>query len=672
MKKSLIQLVAVFLLMMSQSLVYAQNFELGKVTEAELKQTEHAREKDAEAAMLFSYGFTDYEFNQKSGFELKTTVKQKIKIYTKDGLSQGTIEIPFYKSDKVKERVSINEASVYNLENGKVVRTKLGSAGQFEENTNRYWSKLILTFPNVKEGSIIELEYTLRSPFITKIDTWFFQREIPVDVARYEFTAPEYLTFRQLQRGWGTINQTSSTISRKMHSTGSGNDGSFFGAAGATRISQDYKCYRVVYDVANLESFEGESYVNSSRDYLLALDHVLEVVSFPGEPIKNVATNWSNVLKDIYELDGFSAEMNRRGYFEKDLESFGPAASTPEEKVVKGFEFVKQKMTWNNFVGYTCNDGVRTAYKNGTGNTAEINLMLISVLRSMGVDANPVLLSTRSNGRLIIPAHESLNYVVAALVLEGKMYFLDATQKYGSIGVLPELAINGSGFMMRSATDSKEVSLSPTSLSRSNYGVKYKIEADGSISGQAKVTHTENAGLNWRSRYGNFMNEKNVESVEKMFGGIEIGEIKAENLDDQSKPYEVNFDFKLPNGVDIVGNQMYITPMLFMATKKNHFERENRTYPVEFSYPKAYRQNFSIEIPEGWVVEQLPANTNLATSPNFYTFRYVIQQNGNQIILSVQEEIKQSVVSPDDYETLRQFAKQMIEKENEKIVLKRA
>lgn len=672
MKNQMKNLLFLLLLVGFSPIAFAQSYELGKVTAEELSASKHPVETEANAAYLFTHAVTDYEFNQKSGFELKTVVKQKIKIYTKDGLSFGTVEIPFYKGEKERERVSISDANVYNLEGGKVVRTKLASSGQFEEKTNKFWSKMILTFPNVKEGSIIELEYTLRSPFITKIDTWFFQRQIPVDASKFEFVSPEYLTFRQLQRGWGNLNISSKSESRKMHFTSSGNDGSYFGSGGMNRDSQTYKCTRFVYEVTNLESFEGENYVNSSRDYLLAMDHVLELVAWPNQPIKNVSTSWSNVIKDIYKFDSFTPEMERTGYFENDLKAFGPEATTRADKVVKAFNFVKSKVVWNEYVGFTTTDGVRSAYKSGSGNAAEINFILIAALRSQGIEAYPVLLSTRSNGRLIIPTYESFNYVVVGAMVEGGLVLMDAAQKYGSIGTLAEQTINDKGYMIKSETDFRIIDLNPTQVSRSNYGVKYKVEESGAITGQAKITHTENAALNWRSNFGNFMNEKNVESIEKMFGQIEIGEIKAENLGELSKPYEVNFDFTLSNGVDIVGNQMYITPMLFMSTKKNPFERAERKYPVEFSFPKAYRQNFSIEIPEGWEVDKLPESLNIATSPGFYTFRYVIQQNGNQIVLSVQEEIKQSVVAPEDYETLRQFAKQMIEKENEKIVLKRS
>jgi hypothetical protein len=69
-----------------------------------------------------------------------------------------------------------------------------------------------------------------------------------------------------------------------------------------------------------------------------------------------------------------------------------------------------------------CNEGVKKAYKDKTGNVAEINLMLTAMLRYAGLNANPVLVSTRSNGIAIFPNRTAFNYVIAA-VENGSSYY---------------------------------------------------------------------------------------------------------------------------------------------------------------------------------------------------------------------------------------------------------
>ena len=68
-------------------------------------------------------------------------------------------------------------------------------------------------------------------------------------------------------------------------------------------------------------------------------------------------------------------------------------------------------MHWNGMYGYTSDEGVKKAYDLKTGNIADINLILVGMLRAANLKANPVLISTRSNGVPLFPTMEGFNYV---------------------------------------------------------------------------------------------------------------------------------------------------------------------------------------------------------------------------------------------------------------------
>ena len=101
------------------------------------------------------------------------------------------------------------------------------------------------------------------------------------------------------------------------------------------------------------------------------------------------------------------------------------------------FDFVKSKVKWNEYYGKYTSDGVKKAYKEQVGNVAEINLMLTSMLRYAGLNANPVLVSTRDNGIPLFPTREGYNYVISCVELPTGKVLLDATNKYGSPNILP-------------------------------------------------------------------------------------------------------------------------------------------------------------------------------------------------------------------------------------------
>jgi hypothetical protein len=116
---------------------------------------------------------------------------------------------------------------------------------------------------------------------------------------------------------------------------------------------------------------------------------------------------------------------------------------------------------------------------------------------------------------------------------------------------------------------------------------------------------------------------------------------------------------------------MYISPMLFLATKKNPFNKETREYPIDFGFPVESKYNISISIPEGYVVESLPKAMSLSTGENVGSFKYIIGNTEKNIQVVVSESLMTPIVSSEFYPVLKDFFKQMVEKENEKIVLKK-
>ena len=111
--------------------------------------------------------------------------------------------------------------------------------------------------------------------------------------------------------------------------------------------------------------------------------------------------------------------------------------------------------------------------------------------------------------------------------------------------------------------------------------------------------------------------------------------------------------------------------MLFLATKENPFKQEIREYPVDFGHPFQNKYGITIEIPEGYTVETLPAPINIATGENVGSFKYKIENIANKIQVLITVDINTAIVSSDFYPVLKGFYQQMIDKQNEKIVLKK-
>jgi hypothetical protein len=651
----------------------AQEFKLGKVSVAELEEKEHPKDPSAVAAILFKKGEARVEYSETSGFQTTTVVKTRIKIYKKEGYSWANQEVGYYLDNSYDESVSFSDAVTYNLVDGKIEKTKLKSDGEFIEKINKYWGRKKITMPNVKEGSVIEFEYSLKTGLIGSLRDWYFQSSIPVNFSEYKTYIPEYYTYNSHQKGFIILNTTVSKKTNQIILHSKERTGGF-GTPVRTNFSEekiDYMETQTTYSAKDLPAMKEEAFVNNIDNYTSSVSHELSVVNFPNTPAKYYSTDWASVVKTINEYEDFGPELNKTGYFEDDVNKLLTGIDVQNERIAAVFNYVKNSVKWNKFKGYSCNDGVKKAYKDKTGNTAEINLMLTAMLRFAGLNANPVLISTRDNGIAFFPSRTAFNCVIAAVETPEGLILLDATDKYSEPNILPLRDLNWVGRLIRKDGTSTEVDLMPKILSREATNISVVLKTDGSVEGKIRRQLTDYDALEFRKENGDTNKDNYLEKLENSNNNIEINDYVRENDLDLSKPIVESYSFKDTKSIEIINDKIYISPMLFLAAKENPFKQEVREYPVDFGYPMLNKYNINLEIPEGYVIESMPASMNIATGDDIGTFKFMTANTGNKIQSTITSTINTAIVTSDFYPVLKGFYQQMIDKQNEKIVLKK-
>lgn len=649
----------------------AQDFELGKVTIAELEQKSHPLDNGADAAILFESGKTYMDYSVEEGFSLVTDVSIRIKIYKKEGYDWANKAVKHYTFNKPKEKVEFSKAVTYNLVDGKIEKTKMKSEGEFTEQINKYWAVKKITMPNVREGSVIEYNYLVRSPYISTLPAWSFQSSIPVNSSKYVTKIPEYFTYNSSSRGYFSPKRNVTSSTKTINYTSKERYGNNVVSTDFTQEKVEYKEIVTTFTTENLPAMKDESYVNNINNYTTSIEHELAMTKYPNSPSKLYSLSWDDVVKTIYDNEDFGNELKKTGYFEENLKPLLSGVSQPMEKAAIIFNYVKSYMNWNEYTGYACNDGVRQAYKNKVGNAAEINLMLTAMLRYAGLNANPVLVSTRSNGIALFPNRTAFNYVISAIELENNVILLDATDKYSLPNILPVRALNWEGRIIRVNGSSTSVNLMPNTNSKDVINILASIDAKGNVTGKARDQYFDYNAFIYRGNFNGVSKESYIEKLENRYQGIEINEYTSLNEKDLSKPVVESFAF-IHNGLsEIVGDKIYFSPMLYYTQKENPFTQEKREYPIDFVFPHQDKFTFTIVIPDGYVVESLPKPLSVGMEENLGSFKFNITNAGNQIQVSTIMDINQAMVSQMDYEMLKSFYKQMIDKQNEKIVLKK-
>lgn len=660
------------LLMLISFIGNAQEFELGKVSVQELEERKHHKDTSAAASILYSKGHTYFNFSESSGFTIVTEVETRIKIYKKEGYDWANKSVKYYVGANPNEKVSFSKAVAYNLVDGKIEKTKLKNDGEFNEKINKYWAERKITLPNVKEGTVIEYKYTIESPYASSFPDWEFQASIPVNYSQYQTSIPEYYTYSSHFKGFVVPRVSKKTENGALTFNSKNRSDGLVTKTTVSNHKIDYKINTTTYTEENLPGLKDEAYVNNINNYLSAIVHELSMKKLPNSAEKHYSTDWQSVVKTIYDNEDFGPELNKTNYFEEDLKTVLAGLTDKNEKINAVFNFVKARMNWNEYYGYSCDKGVKTAYKEKTGNIAEINLMLTAMLRHAGFVAKPVLISTRSNGVAFFPNRTAYNYVIAAVEDDNKVILLDATSKFTQPNILPMRALNWMGRLIRENGTSIEIDLMPSVASRENVTLNYKIDATGQITGRIRKQYTDYNAEIFRQSFSGLKEDGYLESLENKMNKIEISEYKRDNENDMKLPLIESFSFAGSDLCDVVGDKIFFSPLIFFATQKNPFNQEKREYPVDFGFPSQDKYLIGIDIPEGYVLESLPTPLNVQTDGKLLGFNYNISSSGNKIQLMFTMEVNTAIVPADNYLALKDVFQKLVAKHSEKIVLKKA
>ena len=354
-----------------------------------------------------------------------------------------------------EEKLDYLNAYTYNIENGKVVETKVEKSSVFTEKHSKNWIYKKFTFPALKEGSIIEYSYEVKSDFFFNLQPWTFQGEYPVLWSQYEAGIPEFFKYVILSQGYqpffinkDDVSQTSFTFVEHEDRGGGG----FAGVQDQNSAINNFKIDGAIdyhtWVMKNVPALKEEAFTTTLRNSVAKIEFQLNQVAFPNSAPKNYMDSWEKVARDLMLEDDFGVPISRaNNWLDKDVNDIVKNASTQKEKAQKIFEYVRDNFTCNDNNGIYITTNLKDVFKNKSGSDADINMLLIAMLKNQSIDANPVILSTRDHGftNEIYPLIERYNYVIAEAVIDNQTFYLDATIPRLEFGRLPSKLYNGQG-----------------------------------------------------------------------------------------------------------------------------------------------------------------------------------------------------------------------------------
>lgn len=668
-------LLILFLLIFNHSNAQQSQIKFGKPDLDDLKLEKYIPDTNANAVILSDIGSTNFVLSQANGVQIYFNRHIRIKVFNKNGLSQGNRKIFLYSTSGNKESITNVKGYTYNLNKNKIEKSKLKNRDVFEDQLTDNWRLISFAMPNVQQGSVIDIEYTIQSDFFFNLRTWSFQHSIPARYSKFTLRIPEYFEYKTLFKGYHPIKLLEkSKVSGSMNVTiKEENDKKLFGRSKIENHKISYLENMSQWESHNIPPIVEEPYVNNINNYITSIEFELASYKPPESIRKNFTDTWETIRTKLMDESYFGGIINNTNILKTEIETIEATSLSEFDRMVNAYEFTKNKIRWNYKERLLADKNIKKIYNEGVGNSADINLFLIAMLRMLDLKADPVILSTRDNG-IIHPGQlmlSNFNYVIAKVKIDDKHYLLDATEKKCPYYMLPERCINGKGRLIN-----KEYTEWVDLTTEQPYSyfcmLNLSLNDDNDLKGMMQNSRENYAALNFRYQVEQESNEeKFIEKMEENFDGLVIDSFHLANLDSVNAPIKDSYEVTLKNKIDVLGDFIYLNPLLYERIEENPFKLKERKYPVDYIYPRRRKYLLNFSIPQDYEVEELPQSTKYSLFDNSAEYIYNVHQQGNNIQLVTELNINRSIFTGDEYSSLKEFYDKVVAKQSEQIVLKK-
>jgi hypothetical protein len=642
------------------------NPKYGDVKASDFAPTVYAVDSSASGVVLFDIASSKFQGNTAGGFSIAFKRHTRIRLLNRNSFDMASITIPLYASGSAEERIESLEASTYNLENGKVETFKLDKAAIFKDRLNKNFTVRKFTLPNIKEGSIVEIKYSLVSPYPYDLRSWYFQSEYPVLWSQYSVTIPSFYDFVTLRQGYVPYKVDEGSTGSELYNiiesgeTGASQHSSFT----ATTISHTWA-------TENVPALKKENFTTTLDNHISKISFQLSKIKYPNTAEKNIMSNWHLVSEELLKDEDFGQSLTQnQSFWSDEVKKITAGATTPIEAARKIFEYVRDNISCTNHSTKYLSGPLKKVYQAKNGNVADVNLLLTALLMNRGFETYPVLLSTRDHGKAyeVYPVLEKLNYVITKVVIDEKTYLLDASQNKLGFGSLDLDCYNGYARIIDK--DRPElIDLSADSIRESNLTTVFLMNDEkGGLSGTFNSQLGNYESARFREKYSKMTSDEYLKELKKGFVmDVELSDLNIDSLKKYEEPVAIKYDFKFDTDEDIV----YLNPVLANMYKENPFKAAERLYPVEMPY--ALNESFILhmEIPNGYAVEELPKSARVNFNEDEGMFEYILVKDAKSIRLRSTLRLNKATFFPEDYQSLRDFFGYIVKKQSEQIVLKK-
>lgn len=628
----------------------------GAIDRADLQMTDCSFDNGAEAMKLIDWMRLSYDGSDADITRFKTVYERRtrVKILKESGLGQADVHIPYVAYNDF-ERISRVEAVVFNLDGGnRVQSTPVQPTSLYSRKLNNQLSELVIAFPQVKPGSVIEYRYRLERAAYAEIKDWYFQGDIPVRYSGYQVNIPSYLHFREI----------ASVADHLTTSEEVTNDG-----FPINRSQGSVRVLRKTYSMRELPAIHPEPFMGAMKDYMQRIEFQLSELDYGNGLKENLRTSWQDVSDELYEDEEFGRQLTRSLPAANAVINQARLITDSLGRMNWIYHYVHQQISWNSQEDIFSYQGTAATWEKRSGNTADINLLLLNLLNEAGIPASPVLFSTRANGlvKTFFPNTSQFNTVLGYVHINGKGYILDAADKFSLYNQVPIRVVNTMGLVIRPEEYKWISAVAEGSEYRLSTAIRGEIDEEGKMTGEAEISAAgyarQDIGGQWQRDPAGF---KEI-FFQSPGMNITVQDIASGNIHTDSLPLELKVKFLA--SLTSSGGYRHFRVNLFGGPGKNPFSAPQRFSDIDFGYPQEFTFFGNYTIPPGYIYEEQPHNLSLEMPDKSILFTRFISVEENLLSVRIRLHFRKASYPVGSYPELREFCARMYEELNKEIVI---
>ena len=497
---------------------------------------------------------------------------------------------------------------------------------------------------NKGEEAKVETEFFFKdSKYLTRL---FFHAPFPVKERILKFIVPDWLKVEFIEK-----NFRGAKIQKQQQKDGNNTIFTF-----------------TTTELEGLKKEDNDINIAYTHPHIIVLVHSFGKKEEVERGFQNTSDlyNWYNLLykqckNDVSSLNGLVNELTK-------------GKTNNIDKIKSLFYWVQDNIRYiafeNGYAGFIP-ESVQNVLKNKYGDCKGMANLLTEMLALAGFDAHFTWIGTKHlpYDHATIPSLCVDNHAISTLYLNGREYFLDATEKYIPFGENADRIQGKSALIAKGESfDLKYVPISEPKTNKLSNKASLVLEKNN-IKGHVKVELTGNEKTRFHQIYHSLPAEQKNTFLSYLlkFGNenLTVSELTTSNLGNRDIAVILEGKLDLSNNVTIVGKDIFATIDFFPKSLDRYRPDEKRQKGYDFERTFLYEDIIELNISENAKFVDVPEGVKLEF-PN-YSFVGSYTTVNNKIILEKKLSIRNNQIQKSDFSNWANFLRKLKEFNNNQI-----